>query len=127
MKRTLAAMVIALLLSLGVCVGSMVLIRHTAGEIEAMRMEAVDLMERGDDEGAAAKLVEMADMWAKHEPLLELVAEHEALHEVRNLLVEADANLAAGDHDDLNRSMKLLGLALEHLFGEEELRIGNVL
>ena len=126
MKRCLITMLIVLGLSMAICLSSMLFIRHVALEIEEMRVSTVKCLETGNTNAAAEQLTQMADMWAWHEPLLEIIAPHETLHAVTELIIEADANLTVGDIDDLHRSMMLLELAIEHLFIEERLMISNI-
>lgn len=126
MKRSLVTMLVILVLSLGVCLTGMLLIRHVALELEDMRSEAVEQIEADNLSGAAETLTQLADMWVWHEPLLETISPHETLHAVTELIIEADANLHVGDIDDLHRSMMLLELALEHLFIEEQFMISNI-
>lgn len=126
MKRSLVTMLVILVLSLGVCLTGMLLIRHVALELEDMRSEAVEQIEADNLSGAAETLTQLADMWTWHEPLLETISPHETLHAVTELIIEADANLHVGDIDDLHRSMMLLELALEHLFIEEQFMISNI-
>ena len=126
MKRSLITMLTVLALSLGICVSGMLLIRHVALEMEDMRVNTVKLLEAEKTDAAAEQLTQMADMWAWHEPLLEMISPHETLHAVTELIIEADANLTVGDVDDLHRSMMLLELAIEHLFIEEQFMISNI-
>ena len=120
-------MLAALLLSLGICLGSFLFMRHVAEEIEAMRTQILRLAESGDEAGARERMTQMAEMWEKHEPLLEAISPHDTLHAVTELIIEADANLNTRDIDDFNRSMMLLGMAIEHLYMEERLRPENIL
>ena len=126
MKRCLVSMLVVLALSMAVCLSSFLVMRHVAEEIEAMRMEILDLAEAGDMDGAAERITQMAEMWERHEPLLEAISPHETLHAVMELIIEADANFTVRDMDDFNRSMRLLGMALEHLYLEERLRLENI-
>ncbi|MBR3505014.1 MAG: DUF4363 family protein [Clostridia bacterium] len=127
MKRCFISMLAALLLSLGICLGSFLFMRHVAEEIEAMRTQILRLAESGDEAGARERMTQMAEMWEKHEPLLEAISPHDTLHAVTELIIEADANLNTRDIDDFNRSMMLLGMAIEHLYMEERLRPENIL
>ena len=126
MKRCLISMLVVLALSMAVCLSSFLVMRHVAEEIEAMRMEILDLAEAGDMDGAAERITQMAEMWERHEPLLEAISPHETLHAVMELIIEADANFTVRDMDDFNRAMRLLGMALEHLYLEERLRLENI-
>ena len=127
MKRRLISMLVVLALSLAVCLMSLLAICSAANEIEAMRTETLKLVEAGDLDRAGERIAQMAEAWKRHEPLLEAIAPHETLHAVTQLIVESDANLESRDLDDLNRSMKLLGLAIEHLYLDERFRLENIL
>ncbi len=126
MRRCFISMLVVLSLSLGVCLASFRTMRHVAEEIEAMRVEIMDFAEAGQNGRAAERLAQMAEMWKRHEPLLEAISPHGTLHDVTELIIEADANLTSRDLDDFNRSMKLLGVAIEHLYLEERLRMENI-
>ncbi len=126
MRRCLIGMLAVLALSLAVCLSSFFFMRHVAGEIEAMRTEILSFAEAGDTGRAGERITQMAEMWERHEPLLEAISPHETLHAVTQLIIEADAGLASRDLDDFNRSMQLLGVAIEHLYLEERLRWENI-
>ena len=127
MKRCLIAMLTVFALSLGVCLASFFVIRHVAEEMEGVRTEVLRLIEGDETERAKERLTQMAGIWRDHERLLEAISPHETLHSVTGLIIEAHANLDARDMDDFNRSMLLLGEAIEHLYLEERLRIENIL
>ena len=126
MKRSLIAMLIVLELSLSTCLSSFFVMRHVAEEMEAMRTQILRLADAGEFGRAAERITQMAEAWEEHEALLEAISPHETLHAVTELIIEADANLSAQDYDDFNLSMNLLGLAIEHLYLEERLRMENV-
>ena len=127
MRATLISMLTVALLAVGICVFSVCLIGHVAGEMEGMRTEVMNLADAGEISGAKERLKQMAQMWSRHEEALAVLSSHEDLHEVTALLIEGDANLAADDLDDFERSMALLGEAIHHLREEEKLSFSNVL
>ncbi len=126
MKKRFVSMLVVLTLSLAICLGSFLVMRHVAEEIEAMRTEVLRMADAGETERAGERITQMAEMWERHEPLLEAISPHETLHAVTELIVEADADLAAWDRDDFYRAMNLLGVAIEHLYLEERLRLENI-
>lgn len=127
MRRTLITMLVVLALSVCICMVDVLLIHHVTGEIDEMRVDVLRLVEAGDGQGAQVQLAQLAEMWSRHERTLEILAPHEDLHRITELIIEGDANLEAGDHDDFNRSMALLGEAIRHLYEEERLILSNVL
>ena len=127
MKRVLISLAAVALLSAGICVFSLLFTQHACGEIDGMRTGIMNLLDRGDLPAAHIALQQLAEAWSKYEPTLEILARHDDLHKIAELIIEADANLKASDQDDLARSMALLGQAVRHLIAEEELRLSNIL
>ena len=127
MKRILISMALVALLSAGICAFSLLFTRHACGEIDGMRAEVLNFLDRDDVSAAHRRLRQLAEAWGKYEPTLEILVRHDDLHKIAELIIEADANLGAGDRDDFLRSMALLGQALRHLTDEEELRLSNIL
>ena len=127
MRSTLISMLAVLLLAVGICLVSVTLTGRITDEIEDMRAGVLRLTEEGNMEEAHALLGRMAEEWEARERLLEVLAPHESLHEITCLIIESEANLTAGDPDDFNRSMSLMGEALHHLYLEELPRLTNIL
>lgn len=127
MRKNLIAMLTVAAVSVGICVFSQIQIENAVDEMDKMRMEVMDLAENGDTKGAEAGLGRMAERWIRYEGILEMIAQHEQLQEITELIIESDANLTAEDSDDFRRSMHLLGEAIRHLMEEEKLKLTNVL
>ena len=127
MRATLISMLAVIVLAAGVCIFSITTIGHVTSEIDEMRTEVLDMIDAGDLEEAHVRLQQLAEMWSRHENALETIAPHDALHEITGLIIEGNANLEAGDLDDFNRSMALLGEALNHLHEEEAFHFSNIL
>jgi len=127
MRRTLISMLTVMALAAGICVFSQTLMKRAADEIDGMRTDVLEMAESGDAEGAHIRLAQMAEAWSRYEPVLEAIAPHDALHEITVLIIEGNANLEAGDVDDFNRSMALLGESIRHMCSEEKLHLSNIL
>lgn len=127
MKSSWIALIVVALVSIGLCLGSTALIRSTVEDMDARRLGVLETLEAGDTQGAFAQLTEMAAIWKTREPTLEMLAFHDLLHEISELMIEADANLTIEDVDDFYRSMALLGEALSHLLQDERLTLSNIL
>ena len=127
MKSSWIALIVVAALSVGLCLGSTSLIRSTVEDMDARRLGVLETFEAGDTQGAFAQLTEMAAIWKAQEPTLEMLAFHDLLHEISELMIEADANLTIEDVDDFYRSMALLGEALAHLLQDERLTLSNIL
>lgn len=127
MKNSWIALLLVAALSLGLCIASTAIIRQTVEEMDRRRLGVLEALERGETEDAFSQLSEMAARWQAREPRLEMLAFHDLLHEISELMIEADANLTIGDTDDFYRSMALLGEALSHLLQDERLTLSNIL
>ena len=127
MKNSWIALLLVAAMSLGLCVASTSIIRQTVEEMDRRRLGVLEALECGDPEEAFSQLSEMAARWQAREPHLEMLAFHDLLHEISELMIEADANLTIGDTDDFYRSMALLGEALSHLLQDERLTLSNIL
>lgn len=127
MKGTLISMLAVAALAAGICVFSLLQIGHVSEEMEQMRIEVLERYDAGDHEGARERLGQMKEMWGRHEEVLAVLAAHDDLHEITELIIESGAHLDAGDPDDFSRSMALLGEVIEHLQREETPRLSNIL
>lgn len=127
MRATLISMIAVALMAAGVCAFSVMTIGRAADEMDGMRIEVLEMVGAGDAGGAHERLRQMAEKWRREEALLAVLAPHEALHGITELIIEGGANLEAEDLDDFNRSMELLGEALNHLYEEERLHLSNIL
>jgi len=111
----------------GICVFSLLQIGHVSEEMEQMRVAVLERYDAGDHEGAREQLGRMKEMWGRQEEVLAVLAAHDDLHEITELIIESGAHLDAGDPDDFSRSMALLGEVIEHLHREETPRLSNIL
>lgn len=127
MRGTLISMIAVTALAVTVCGYSLTLFGQATGGMEEMRTEVLERIAQEDAEGARELLDRMEEMWSRQEAVLAVLAAHDALHEISALIIEGRANLEAEDLDDFNRSMALLGEALDHLHQEERLRLANIL
>ena len=127
MKSSWIALIVVAAVSIGLCLSSTALIRSTVDEMDSRRLGVLETLEAGDTQGAFSQLAEMAAIWQAREPTLEMLAFHDLLHEISELMIEADANLTIEDVDDFYRSMALLGEALSHLLQDERLTLSNIL
>ncbi len=127
MRMTLISMLTVAVLSVAICVFSLMRIGEVSEEMDALRMEVLSLAGEERLTEAHHLLQQISEIWRNHEQTLAVLAPHDALHEITRLIIEGDANLTAGDLDDFNRSMALLGEAIQHLHEEERFTLSNIL
>ena len=126
MKRTLILTLAVLAAALLVCALSQ---RALDGAVdEAERLQSLAVLAATERRTADAKtyLSELAALWDGHAALLEMLASHDALHDVGAALAEAQICLECEDHDDFLRTMSSVRAGLEHLKDEEALRLANL-
>lgn len=126
MKRALGLMLAVLFLAVAVCVGASGFLCATIDEARYLHNEAVRWVENGDVDRAAALMVEMATLWRKREPVLEMLASHDSIHEVKIGIIEAQICLECDDHDDFLRTISITGEALDHMRAVEALSFSNL-
>ena len=126
MKRTLIAMLAVLAVSLSLCAASMALLNGAVEEAQALRSQAVLAAEERRTGEAKTLLLRLAEEWDERGPLLEMLASHDALHEVQSAIAEGQVCLECEDHDDFLRIMSNLDGALRHLSDAEALRWSNL-
>lgn len=126
MRRTLILTLTVLILSLGSCAGSAAFLGGVIEQARYLHNEAVRYVEADDPTKAKELMVELAALWRKKEPILEILTSHDAIHEVKLGIVEAQICLECGDHDDFLRTISITGEGLEHMKSTEALSFSNL-
>ena len=55
-----------------------------------------------------------------------MISSHDAIHEVKLGIIEAQICLECGDHDDFLRTISIAGEGLEHMAVSETLSLSNL-
>ena len=126
MKRMLATALIVLMASLGVMTAGLLYLNRAVTRATALGSEAVLAAQMNRGDSAAETMVALAEFWHGHAPTLEMLAGHDALHEVQVGIAEAQICLECEDRDDFLRCMAVAGEALRHLRDEQALRLSNL-
>ena len=126
MKRTLILTLAVLAAALAICVASLFALNGTVDEAERLQSLAVLASQEGDFSGAKTHLLALAQFLASRANLMEMLASHDALHDVDAAIAEAQICLECEDHDDFLRTMSTVRAGLEHLKDEEALRLANL-
>ena len=111
MRRTLILTLAVLACALAVCVFSLSTLNDTVGQAQ---------------QRAAELLARLAGLWADRAGLMEMLASHDALHDVGAAIAEARICLECRDHDDFLRTMSAVEAGLSHLKDEEAVRWANL-
>lgn len=126
MRRTLLLTACVLIVSLSICTASLLTLTQILDQARALRSEAILAVEEDNPTRAAEIMVELAELWKEKENLLEVLTSHDALHEVKTGIIEAQICLECGDHDDFLRTISLVGEGLEHISGVEAISVSNL-
>ena len=126
MRRTLILTLAVLSCALAVCWVSRGTLNATVDEARLLHDQALLAENSGDSGRTVELLVRLAQLWRDREGLLELLASHDALHDVAAAIAEARICLECRDHDDFLRTMSTVNMGLEHLMDEEAVRWENL-
>ncbi len=126
MRRTLTLTLAVLACALAVCVFSLSTLNDTVGQAQQLHSQAMLAAEGGDGHRAAELLARLAGFWTERAGLMEMLASHDALHEVGAAIAEARICLECRDHDDFLRTMSAVEAGLSHLKDEEAVRWANL-
>ena len=126
MKRTLILTLAVLACALGLCWAAQGTLNGTVEQACQLHAQALLAEEAGDADRAGALLVQLAQLWRDRAGVLEMLASHDALHDVSAAIAEAKICLECHDHDDFLRTMSTVANGLEHLKDEEAVRWENL-
>ena len=126
MRRTLIVTLAVLAVSVAVCLLGMRALDGTVARAQALKNEAVLAAEEGDIDRAKALMIQLAELWKDRSDALEMLASHDALHEVTTGIVEAQICLECGNHDDFLRTISVMGESLGHICDVEAFRLSNL-
>ena len=126
MRRMLILTLAVLACALAVCWAAQTTLNDTVERAQQLHDQALLAENRGDSDRAGALLVQLAQLWRDRSGLLEMLASHDALHDVAAAIAEAKICLECRDHDDFLRTMSTVEMSLEHLKDEEAVRWENL-
>ena len=126
MRRTLILTLTVLACALAVCSLSRATLNDTVEQARQLHAQALLAENSGDVARADDLLGQLAQLWHDRAGLLEMLASHDALHDVASAIAEAKICLECRDHDDFLRTMSTVKTSLEHLKDEEAVRWENL-
>ena len=126
MKRTIWVTAIALMLALGICTFSEVYVQRFVTRARHLRTEAVEYMDRRDMASATETMTQLAALLRESSAWLEVLCDHDDLHENKGQAIEAKTSIELGDIDDFYQAIYGFGEVLEHIADEQELRLSNL-
>lgn len=127
MKNVTVSMLIVALLAAGVCVFAVNTVEAACSAVERLCVQAKQLSEHGLTEQALEAARQMLFGWRRYEGRLTAVLPHSTIGEVELLLLEAQADILAGEAEDFLSDMMLLEELLKNIRSEERLHMSNIL
>ena len=126
MRRTLILTAAVLAVALAVCWASQAALNGAVDEAERLQSLAVLAVQERRIADAKTLVTALAEFWAGRANLMEMLASHDALHDVDAAIAEAQICLECEDRDDFLRTMSQTAQGLAHLRDEEALRLSNL-
>lgn len=127
MKQMIAFSAALLLATLALCIGSTWKVRSHLDEMSGLHAQALTCTENEDVQGALAGLTAMAQCWADADEWMEMLADHEDVHNVREQIVSAKALLAHDDMAQYQQCMALVREGLDHIRRSLSMSLSNIL
>ncbi len=126
MKRTIWVTAVTLTIALGICLFSEIYIQRFVTRARHLRTEAVEYMDRRDMTSATETMTRLAALLRESGGWLEILCDHDDLHEIKGQAIEAKTSIELGDIDDFYQAIYGFGEVLEHIADEQELRLSNL-
>ena len=122
MRRTILITLTTLLISLALCTMSHIRVTRVVKHARHLRTEAIDV---DDAQRAETVLVELAGFLDEEQGWLEVLCEHDDLHEIKAAIIDAQASIEFGITDDFYQAIYRFGESLEHIADVESVRLTN--
>lgn len=127
MRRLILITLVSLVLSLFLCVFSLLSVTRFTDHARSLRSEAILAMDAGEIQRAEVTLVALASHLKEHQTLLEIFCDHEELHSLKGEIIDAQASIEFGIEDDFYQAISRAGELLEHLSESQKLSLRNLL
>lgn len=126
MRRTMIITLSVLLCAMLVCTVNHVAVNRVVEHSLHLRTRALDAMDRADTTQTREEMVELAAYLKKNQSWLEMVCEHEDIHEVKSSIIDARAALEFDDRDDFYQAIYRFGESIEHIADIERVSLSNL-
>ncbi len=111
---------------IGVCITAQTIVNTTLSTIDDMRLYAIKAVENGQTTEGEAMVTSMLSFISDHEPILEVFAPHDDLHDMMTELTKARVSLSINDLDDFTQAISLFYEVLNHIKTHEAIRLANI-
>lgn len=126
MRATFISMCAVLIASLALCGVSMYAHFTAIDEMNGLCEGALECVKADDVEGARRQVKALRKSFGDTSAMLELLSDHDELHEVLNCIVDARVALECEDVDDAYQALARMQGVLEHLRDHESMSFANL-
>lgn len=126
MRRTLCITLAAFLAAMAVCALSYMKIGEFETHARHLRTRALLAMDEGEVQQAEVTMTELASYMQDNRNWLEMLCEHNDLHELKGNIIDAQASIEFGIEDDFYQAMYRFGEGLDHIFDIQQPRVSNL-
>lgn len=126
MRATFISMCAVLIASLALCGVSMYAHFTAIDEMNGLCQGALECVKVDDVEGARRQVKALRESFGDTSAMLELLSDHDELHEVLNCIVDARVALECEDVDDAYQALARMQGVLEHLRDHESMSFANL-
>lgn len=126
MRRTLWITIGVFVCSMALCLISARNIDRVVDRALQLRMEAIEAMDAGDVQLAEQTMVQLASYLKDNQDWLEMLCEHEDLHDLKAEIIDAQASIEFGSEEDFYLAIYRFGEQMEHISESERLTLTNL-
>lgn len=126
MRRTLWITLSVFLCAMALCTVNSIAVHRVVNHARHLRTRALEAMDAGDVQAAEVQMVELASYMKRNQNWLEMVCEHEDMHEMKADIIDAQAAVEFGIVDDFYQAVYRFGEGLEHIAEVEKISLGNL-
>lgn len=126
MRATFISMCAVLVVSLALCGVSMYLHFTAIDKMDGLCEGALECVRADDVEGAKRQVKSLRESFDDTSTMLELLSDHDELHEILSCIVDARVALECEDVDDAYQALSRMQGVLEHLRDHESMSFANL-
>lgn len=126
MRRMLIVTVAVFALAMAMCTLTAVNVRRVTHRMRHLRSEAILHMEEGEIQAVEETLSELANYLGENIVWLEMVCDHDDIHEIKGEIIDAQASVEFGIEDDFYQAIYRFGEGLDHIASVEEFSLSNL-
>lgn len=126
MRRMCIVTAAALVFALAICSFARISVGKFVHRARHLRTQAIEHMDRGEIQAAEETLAQLAQYLNDSQGRLEVLCEHEDLHDIKEQVIDARASIEFGSREDFYQAIYRFGERLEHMSDVESARLSNL-